>query len=93
MAGIAITVSAKKKYAVTMTGENLATLTQVTDNEEPCLDPFGGDNGSALFFSVRETLKMFPMLVAVSVCLCLCQVFVSFRSFYGHTWGTWKIPG
>ena len=26
MAGIAITVSAKKKYAVTMTGENLATL-------------------------------------------------------------------
>lgn len=46
-----------------------------------------------LFFSVRETLKMFPVLVAVSVCLCLCQVFVSFRSFYGHTWGTWKIPG
>ena len=57
MAGIAITVSAKKKYAVTMTGENLATLTQVTDNEEPCLDPLGGDSGSALFFSVRENKK------------------------------------
>ena len=61
MAGIAITVSAKKKYAVTMTGENLATLTQVTDNEEPCLDPFGGDNGSALFFSVRENKKYYNL--------------------------------
>lgn len=51
---IALSSSAKKKLAITMTGENLATLTQVTDNQEPCLDPFGGDNGSALFFAVRE---------------------------------------
>ena len=44
-----------------MTGENLATLTRVTDNEEPCLDPFGGDNGSALFFSVRENKKYYNL--------------------------------
>lgn len=54
LASVALSASAKKKLAITMTGENLATLTQVTDNQEPCLDPFGGDNGSALFFSVRE---------------------------------------
>ena len=54
---VTVSVSAKKKYAITMTGENLSTLTQVTDNAEPCLDPFGGDNGSALFFSVRENRR------------------------------------
>lgn len=42
-----------------MTGENLATLTQVTDNQEPCLDPYGGDNGAALFFTVRENGKYY----------------------------------
>ena len=56
---VTVSVSAKKKYAITMTGENLSTLTQVTDNAEPCLDPFGGDNGSALFFSVRENKRYY----------------------------------
>lgn len=59
LACVALSTAAKKKLAITMTGENLATLTQVTDNQEPCLDPFGGDNGSALFFSVRENGKYF----------------------------------
>lgn len=52
-------VDAKKKFAITMTGENLSTLTQVTDNAEPCLDPFGGDNGAPLYFSVRENKKYY----------------------------------
>ena len=59
LASIALSSSAKKKLAITMTGENLATLTQVTDNQEPCLDPFGGDNGSPLYFSVRENKKYY----------------------------------
>ena len=53
LVSVALTTQAKKRFAITMTGENLATLTQVTDNQEPCLDPFGGDDGSPLYFSVR----------------------------------------
>lgn len=59
VAGVSIVCYGKKKYAITMSGESLTTLTQVTDNEEPCLDPFGGDNGTALFFSVRENKKFY----------------------------------
>lgn len=55
----ALTSYGKKKYVITMAGENLANLTQVTDNQEPCVDPFGGDNGSTLFFAVRENKKFF----------------------------------
>lgn len=47
---VAVAGNAKKKWAITTTGESLQALTQVTDNEEPCLYPFGGDNGAALFF-------------------------------------------
>lgn len=47
LASVALSAAAKKKLAITMTGENLATLTQVTDNQEPCLDPYGGDNGAS----------------------------------------------
>lgn len=43
LACVALSTAAKKKLAITMTGENLATLTQVTDNQEPCFDPFGGE--------------------------------------------------
>ena len=59
---ITLSASAKKKFVITMTGENLATLTQVTDNTEPCLDPYGGDNGTALYFSVRENKKILQHL-------------------------------
>lgn len=50
---------AKKKWAITANGETLQALTQVTDNEEPCIYPFGGDNGTALFFSSRENKKWY----------------------------------
>ena len=56
---LAVAGNAKKKWAVTTTGESLQALTQVTDNEEPCLFPFGGDNGSALFFCARENKRWF----------------------------------
>ncbi len=60
LASITLSGNAKKKrFAITMTGENLSTLTQVTDNQEPCMDPFGGDNGSPLYFSVRENKKYY----------------------------------
>lgn len=47
------------KYAITSVGENLSSLTKVTDNEEPCETPFGGDNGRNLFFAVRENGSYF----------------------------------
>lgn len=59
LVSVALTTQAKKRFAITMTGENLATLTQVTDNQEPCLDPFGGDDGSPLYFSVRENKRYY----------------------------------
>ena len=56
---VAISSYGKKKYAITTTGETLQALTQVTDNEEPCLYPFGGDNGSPLYFAARENKKYY----------------------------------
>ena len=35
-------------------GENLTSLTQITDMEDICEFPFGGNNGSNLFFSVTD---------------------------------------
>jgi len=43
-----------KKWGITSAGENLSALTKVTDSEEDCFTPFGGDNGKDLFFSVSE---------------------------------------
>ena len=59
MLSVSLTSFAKKKWAITITGESLQALTKVTDNEEPCMYPFGGDNGSALYFSARENKKYF----------------------------------
>lgn len=59
LVSFAVSGYAKKKYAITTNGEILQALTQVTDNEEPCLYPFGGDNGTALFFSARENKKWY----------------------------------
>lgn len=42
------------KFAITSGGENLTALTKVTDGEEPCIHPFGGDNGTNLFFAQGE---------------------------------------
>ena len=45
------------QFAITSSGENLSALTKVTDNEEPCISPYGGDNGKDLFFAARENNK------------------------------------
>lgn len=47
------------KFAITSGDESLTALTQVTDNEEPCITPFGGDNGKDLFFAARENKKYY----------------------------------
>ena len=50
---------ARKRHPVTTNGENLSALTKVTDSSEPCITPFGGDNGKDLFFAIRENKKFF----------------------------------
>ncbi len=47
------------QFAITSSGENLSALTKVTDNEEPCVSPFGGDNGKDLFFAARENKRFY----------------------------------
>jgi len=47
------------KFAITSGDEHLSALTKVTDNEEPCVTPFGGDNGKNLFYAARENKKYF----------------------------------
>lgn len=59
MLSVSFLGNAKKKWPITTIGESLQALTKVTDNEEPCLHPYGGDNGSALYFSARENKKYF----------------------------------
>lgn len=39
------------QFAVTTGGENLTALTKVTDGEESCITPFGGDGGRNLFYA------------------------------------------
>jgi len=43
-----------KKWVITVPGENLSALSKVTEGDEICQFPFGGDNGKSLFFSVFE---------------------------------------
>ena len=40
-------------YVVNMPGENLNSLSKVTEGEYKCDEPFGGDNGRNLFFVVH----------------------------------------
>ncbi|MGN0205975.1 MAG: hypothetical protein ACI4BC_01910 [Muribaculaceae bacterium] len=56
LAGVAILLSScgGKKFAIMSTGENLSILSKVTDRDEPCVFPFGGDYGKDLFFSACE---------------------------------------
>lgn len=42
------------QYAVTSGGENLSALTKVTDGDDVCTMPFGGDNGKDLFYLKRS---------------------------------------
>ena len=53
-AAVILTSCGSTKFAITSSGENLSALTKVTDNEEPCISPYGGDNGKDLFFAARE---------------------------------------
>lgn len=46
--------TAKKLFDISAAGENLAALTQVTDNKFPCITPYGGDNGKDLYYAVNE---------------------------------------
>lgn len=59
MVTVSSSLYAKKKLEITTSGESLSALTQVSDNEEPCICPFGGDNGKDLFFAVRENKKFY----------------------------------
>lgn len=44
-----------KKVFVTQTGdESFTALTRITDDEEPCMTPFGGDDGKNLYYSAVE---------------------------------------
>lgn len=49
-----VTCCGSTKLAVTSGGENLTALTKVTDGEESCITPFGGDNGKNLFYAQGE---------------------------------------
>lgn len=44
-------------FAVMTTNENLSALTKITDSEDPCFDPEGGDYGKNLFFTIAEDGK------------------------------------
>lgn len=46
-------------FAIASLDESLSALTKVTDNEDPCINPFGGDNGKDLFFAVCENDNYF----------------------------------
>ena len=45
---------AHKVYAITAGGENLSALTKITDDDDRCTMPSGGDNGKNLFFLKRS---------------------------------------
>lgn len=49
-----ILYSCGTSFSITSSGENLSALTKVTDAAEPCVSPFGGDNGKDLFFASCE---------------------------------------
>jgi len=51
--------SCSTQFAITTGDESLSALTQVTDNEEPCITPFGGDNGKDLFYAARESKRYY----------------------------------
>lgn len=52
---IVLFISSCGTLAVVSGGEVLDTLTKVTDADEPCGNPFGGDNGKNLFYAGRSS--------------------------------------
>lgn len=57
--GLSASVSAKKKYMITTSGETLRALTQITDSKYACISPFGGDYGKDLYYAVNEDGKYY----------------------------------
>ncbi len=51
--------SCSTRFAVISGEENLNSLTKITDYEDPCIYPNGGDNGKDLFFAVFEKKKYY----------------------------------
>lgn len=56
---VSVGMSAQKKLAIQTSGENLTALSQVTDMETPCFNPYGGDYGKNLYFAVQEDKKYY----------------------------------
>ena len=52
--GMLMSVSCKSPIPVQSSGEVLSSLSKVTDGENKCEYPFGGDNGKNLYFSVQN---------------------------------------
>lgn len=52
--GGSMAVSAKKRFVITTGDESLHALTKITDSEEPVMNPFGGDDGKNLFFTMKD---------------------------------------
>ena len=52
--GVLLMTSCGVQYAISSSGENLSALTKVTDLEDQCVSPYGGDNGKDLFFAAEE---------------------------------------
>ena len=59
VAGFVLTSCNSVKFAMTTGDENLISLTKVTDNEEPCITPYGGDYGTNLYYAARERKKYY----------------------------------
>ena len=51
--------SCASQFAIMSGDENLQALTKVTDGDQPCVTPFGGDNGKDLYFAVMEGNKYY----------------------------------
>ena len=51
---LALFTSCSTTFDVYSPGENLSALTKITDGEDICEYPQGGDNGRNLFFTVRD---------------------------------------
>ena len=51
--------SCASQYAIMSGDENLQALTKVTDGDQPCITPYGGDNGKNLYFAVMENKKYY----------------------------------
>lgn len=56
---VGLTNCSGTKFAISSGDEHLSALTQITDSEEPCISPYGGDNGKNLFYAARENKKYY----------------------------------